>query len=187
MTDNITLPRAVLWRVVYEFAEGRQGRELTDAISAIAAALAEPEQKSAFQVDAERYRWLRGEVQGPHTPLAQVVWKRNNIRESGDWTNLSDGQTLDEAIDAALAEPVHPGYVIGSHWLETAYSRIAAGESEAKVLTEVLGARGWARREPATDEQVVEADENHEPSWLDYRDGWRDAERFHGIRTGDKT
>ena len=68
-------------------------------------ALAEPKQKSAFQVDAERYRWLRGEVQGSHTPLAQVVWKRNNIRESGDWTNLSDGQALDEAIDAALAEP----------------------------------------------------------------------------------
>ena len=28
----------------------------------------------------------------------------------------------------------HPGYVIGSHWLETAYSRVCAGESEAEVL-----------------------------------------------------
>jgi hypothetical protein len=77
--------------------------EAADELRRQHAALAEPEQKSAFQVDAERYRWLRGEVQGPHTPLAQVVWKRNNIRESGDWTNLSDGQALDEAIDAALA------------------------------------------------------------------------------------
>lgn len=28
----------------------------------------------------------------------------------------------------------HPGYVIGSHWLETAYSRICAGDAEADVL-----------------------------------------------------
>lgn len=28
----------------------------------------------------------------------------------------------------------HPGYVIGSHWLETAYNRICAGEAEADVL-----------------------------------------------------
>ena len=51
--------------------------------------------------DAERYRWLRGEVQGPHVPLAQVVWKRFNIRDSGDWTNLADGTSLDEHIDRA--------------------------------------------------------------------------------------
>ena len=32
-------------------------------------------------------------------------------------------------------EPVrHPGYVIGNHWLETAYSRICAGDAEANVL-----------------------------------------------------
>ena len=43
-----------------------------------------------------------------------------------------------------------------------------------------------AKQEPATDEQVAEADESHEPSWLDYRDGWREAERFHGIGKEDK-
>jgi hypothetical protein len=43
-----------------------------------------------------------------------------------------------------------------------------------------------SERKPATDEQVAEADENHAPSWLDYRDGWRDAERFHGIKKEDK-
>ena len=46
--------------------------------------------------------------------------------------------TPDEAaaISSALAapEPTHPGYVIGSHWLESAYSRICAGEAEANVL-----------------------------------------------------
>jgi hypothetical protein len=101
------------------------------------------------------------------------------------------------ALDAALAEPpakpepVHPGYVIGSHWLETAYSRIAAGEAEADVLTEVLGARGWAKREPATDEQIVKAGGEcavvDNEYLLDFRDGFRAAERFHGITKEDKT
>jgi hypothetical protein len=96
------------------------------------------------------------------------------------------------ALNAALAEPVHPGYIIGSHWLETAYSRIAAGEAEADVLAEVLGARGWAKRKPATKKEI-------DAEWLkikpvlypmdglsDFRDGFRAAERFHGIRKEDK-
>ena len=92
------------------------------------------------------------------------------------------------ALDAALAEPVHPGYVIGAHWLETAYSRIAAGEAEAEVLAEVLGERGWAKREPATEKQVTEAymAKGSEDWWSDYQAGWRDAERFHGIGKEDK-
>jgi hypothetical protein len=209
VSDNITLPRAValhicdVLRGIINASDGDCGepdcddcgpvRAMKETVTVLNDALAEQKPEPAFQVDAERYRWLRGEVQGPHTPLAQVVWKRNNIRESGAWANLSDGQALDEAIDAALAEPpakpepVHPGYIIGSHWLETAYSRIAAGEAEAEVLTEVLGARGWVKPEPATDEQVAEADENHEPSWIDYRDGWKAAERWHGITKEDKT
>ena len=51
--------------------------------------------------------------------------------------------TPDEAaaISSALAaprpepEPVrHPGYVIGNHWLETAYERLCAGEAEDAIL-----------------------------------------------------
>ena len=55
--------------------------------------------------------------------------------------------TTDEAaaISSALAapqpEPTHPGYILGSHWLETAYSRICAGEAEADVLKDC----GWER------------------------------------------
>ena len=93
------------------------------------------------------------------------------------------------AIDAALAEPVHPGYIIGSHWLETAYSRIAAGEAEADVLAEVLGERGWIKPVPATDAEIVNtaADCAQDPEYLlDFRDGWQAAERFHGIRKEDK-
>jgi hypothetical protein len=104
-----------------------------------------------------------------------------------------DDKEVLAALDAALAEPdakrepVHPGYIIGSHWLETAYSRIAAGEAEADVLAEVLGERGWAKREPATVEQVIAA---HGPSWgpsatADFFTGFRAAERFHGIRKED--
>jgi hypothetical protein len=62
------------------------------------------------------------------------------------------------------------------------------GASGSKWLVTDAGAERFAalvaaaKREPATDDQIAEADENHAPSWLDYRDGWRDAERFHGIR-----
>ncbi len=85
-------------------------------------------------------------------------------------------------------EPVHPGYIIGAHWLETAYSRIAAGEAEDAVLAEVLGARGWAKREPATEKKVLAAyGATLGFFWSDYRTGWQAAERFHGIGKENKT
>ncbi len=126
MSDNITLPRALfeMLRDSLDYARRFNGASVSAELAALDAALAEPQEtfaeslfrrsweahraalaepeQNVLRRDAERYRWLRGEVQGPHTPLAQVVWKRNNIRESGDWTNLSDGHALDEAIDAAL-------------------------------------------------------------------------------------
>lgn len=51
------------------------------------------------------------------------------------------------ALRTHLAAPKqeHPGYVIGSHWLETAYSRICAGEAEADVLRDC----GWERVDEA--------------------------------------
>ena len=42
---------------------------------------------------------------GPHAPLAQVSWKLNNLRDSGKWTNLADGASLDREIDAAMNAP----------------------------------------------------------------------------------
>jgi hypothetical protein len=39
-------------------------------------------------------------------------------------------------------EPVrHPGYVIGNHWLETAYERLCAGEAEDAILEDYELAR----------------------------------------------
>ena len=56
------------------------------------------------------------------------------------------------ALAAPRPEPVrHPGYVIGSHWLETAYSRICAGEAEADVLRDC----GWER---VTDAEALRLD-----------------------------
>jgi hypothetical protein len=108
-------------------------------------------------------------------------------RIDGVYHASSEDIAIRDALDAALAEPVHPGYIIGSHWLETAYSRIAAGEAEADVLAEVLGERGWAKREPATEKQVAEVFKlSGAVYWGHYRDGWRAAERFHGIRKEDK-
>ena len=165
MTDNITLPRAVALQIqktlmVATTPIPADQNRVNVAIDWIDAALAE--------------RPAICSAQDNEAALERIANK------------VKPGQVKGLLPEApAKPEPTHPGYIIGSHWLETAYSRIAAGEAEAKVLTEVLGARGWAKPEPATDEQVVEADENHEPSWLDYRDGWRAAERWHGITKED--
>ena len=35
----------------------------------------------------------------------------------------------------------HPGYIIGDHWLQAAYTRICTGETEDKVMTDY----GWQR------------------------------------------
>ncbi len=60
--------------------------------------------------------------------------------------------TLHNYLAAPRPEPVrHPGYVIGSHWLETAYSRICAGEAEADVLRDC----GWER---VTDAEALRRD-----------------------------
>lgn len=48
-------------------------------------------------------------------------------------------------LAAPEPEKRHPGYILGSHWLETAYSRICAGEAEADVLRDC----GWERVDDA--------------------------------------
>ena len=35
----------------------------------------------------------------------------------------------------------HPGYIIGDHWLQAAYTRICTGETEDEVMTDY----GWQR------------------------------------------
>ena len=68
---------------------------------------------------------------------------------------------------AAAPEPVrHPGYIIGNHWLETAYSRVCAGEAEAEVLRDC----GWQR--------VADID----ALLRDVEALWRDAERYRWMK-----
>jgi len=159
--SNITLPRAEAEQIRQALVSGKR---LYAALFALDAALAEPEKERAETVIPARC------VAGSEKPASQR------------------DESYRTTEPPAKPEPVHPGYIIGSHWLETAYSRIAAGEAEAEVLTEVLGARGWVKPEPATDEQVAEAYKASENDdyWLDYPDGWRAAERFHGITKEDK-
>jgi len=56
-------------------------------------------------------------------------------------------------------------------------------QQAALVALEAALAEPPAKPEPATDKQVnasYRANENG--YWVDYRDGWQAAERFHGIR-----
>ena len=47
-----------------------------------------------------------------------------------------------KAIRARGEEPKrHPGYIIGDHWLQAAYTRVCTGETEAEVMADY----GWQR------------------------------------------
>ena len=57
------------------------------------------------------------------------------------WSNATD-EVEDEAIRARGEEPKrHPGYIIGDHWLQAAYTRVCTGETEDEVMTDY----GWQR------------------------------------------
>ena len=112
MSDNITLPREVVKEAIsaiMPFSNPR--RELKQrVVEALRTALA------AEQPKPERGRdWDDGVLEG-------------RLREREYWL------AQHTVPPAAAPEPTHPGYVIGSHWLETAYSRVCAGEAEAEVL-----------------------------------------------------
>jgi len=52
--------------------------------------------------DAERYRWLRNQVNhAGFIPIAQCVWKRHSDPHQ-EWVNLVNGENLDSAIDEAM-------------------------------------------------------------------------------------
>jgi hypothetical protein len=155
MTDNITLPRAVVEQIrdaleamqSYAAAERKGLRICDEAVITITAALAEPEQGNC--ADGSCGCCWTDKPDAKPEPVAFA--KNGNLFWCGDASQMR-GVDIDlypaPPQPDAKPEPVHPGYIIGSHWLETAYSRIAAGEAEADVLTEVLGARGWAKPKP---------------------------------------
>lgn len=163
MSDNITLPREVAklaldhieWYIENErggrFAEVREAAEalrtalaapclevtvdprLTpDEAAAISSALAAPRQKpepvAYFDLQKQVFFWAKPTmIDVPMTVALNPL-------------------PLYTAPPAAAPEPVrHPGYLIGNHWLETAYSRVCAGEAEADVLRDC----GWERVDEA--------------------------------------
>jgi hypothetical protein len=166
MTDNITLRRAVVEQVREALVVAWQSTpvwQIAEARNALVAALAEPD--------------------------AICSAKDNEAALERVANRVKPGQVKGLLPEPdATREPVHPGYLIGSHWLETAYSRIAAGEAEADVLAEVLGARGWAKRKPATMKQIITAHGTTigAPWFEEFARTWKAAERFHGIRKEDK-
>ena len=131
MTDTITLPREVvklaLEALEWSWGGEPMGTKEREAITALRAALAAPKQ--------EPVAWIRKEWSpdcGSYFDFCaeeEMGW-----RDRKEWTPLY-----------ATPPATHPGYVIGSHWLETAYSRICAGEAEADVLRDC----GWERVDQA--------------------------------------
>jgi len=173
MTDNITLPRAVVEQV-REALEAASMRffllasysdvsvngvkpstghaETTAALDALDAALAEPEQKPVAEQHPEKGPALTvyneiAATDDPGSPLERLRFFCSIAMRPQDWLDV-------EPFFDALAEPD-------------------------------------ATREPATAAEIVKAGGEcavvDDEYLLDFRDGWRAAERFHGIRKEDKT
>jgi hypothetical protein len=118
VSDNITLPRDVVQFVLQhlEWWSDDEPQE-KEAITALRTALAAEQPKPSGYA----YRYADG-----------VLRLNDGSQFNGGWPVEAVPYWF--APPAAAPEPTHPGYVIGSHWLETAYSRICAGEAEADVL-----------------------------------------------------
>jgi hypothetical protein len=90
---------------------------------------------------------LRAALAAPRSE--PVAWMYVNLEGECEQIEYGTEAIDDDSITllyaappAAAPEPVrHPGYIIGNHWLETAYSRVCAGEAEADVLKDC----GWER------------------------------------------
>jgi hypothetical protein len=133
MSDNITLPRELAEEVLEALIEARallyDGRKQDKAATALRAALAAP----------------RPEPSGYAYRYADNVLRFNDGGWLSGWPPVEAVPYWFAPPALAAEQPKHPGYVIGSHWLETAYSRICAGEAEADVLRDC----GWERVDEA--------------------------------------
>lgn len=71
---------------------------------------------------------------------AETIWRghETSVIEAG--TNVCNNVAA--AIRARGEEPNrHPGYIIGDHWLQAAYTRVCTGETEVEVMADY----GWQR------------------------------------------
>lgn len=67
--------------------------------------------------------------------LARIDAALSTAPKAPDGAKESAGQP-DECPTCGRSTKRHPGYVIGNHWLESAYERICAGEAEDDVLAD---------------------------------------------------
>lgn len=94
-----------------------------------------PDKKAILALTADNER-LRGLLNESRESVFQDI---EHMRGSGVYEpDIGATIALLHNIDMALADWAtdqrHPGYVIGNHWLESAYERICAGEAEDDVL-----------------------------------------------------
>jgi hypothetical protein len=62
--------------------------------------------------------------------------------QAGIWSDDANVLTQFERFAAlVIAAQRHPGYIMGEHWLQAAYTRICTGETEAEVMADY----GWQR------------------------------------------
>ena len=57
---------------------------------------------------------------------------------------ITDGfwaEELERFAALIIAAQRHPGYIMGDHWLQAAYTRVCTGETEDEVMTDY----GWQR------------------------------------------
>jgi hypothetical protein len=73
---------------------------------------------------------------------------RTPATQSTTWYLMKGSRELDSleellvAINERGEQPKrHPGYIMGEHWLQAAYTRICTGETEAEVMSDY----GWRR------------------------------------------
>ena len=151
MTGNITLPREVMEQLLkmLEMVEP-YADQLTDYSSTAAEwPLNLLPEKVSVAIEA-----LRTHLAAEQPKPEPVAWQeRHFFPKVGEWTHWYDCRPRmadypREQIEQngvryqwrplyAAPPATHPGYVIGSHWLETAYSRVCAGEAEADVLRDI--------------------------------------------------
>jgi len=176
MTDNITLPRVAAEKLgklvalpenIDKFWKDNDYAALA-ALAALATALAEPEPESDAQcptcgggglVPDPTWDWVRCDVCNP-------------LPEKPEPT-VKDSLTVD-----ATREPVahvENGVLVRSALPKGYTGPLYAAPPEPD-----------AKREPATEKQVAEVFKlSGAVYWGHYRNGWREAERFHGIRKED--
>lgn len=120
----------------WTYTQAHRNRPMTEAeqkvLADIRTALAAPEpvrypeKRPALEV----YNEIAA-TDDPGSPLERLRFFCSLAMRPQDWLDV-------EPFFDSLREPVrHPGYIIGNHWLETAYSRICAGEAEADVLRDI--------------------------------------------------